>query len=414
MTHTNLEQIAVESVATDDSSRATRKKTPSAVICALIGLLATLTISLSGWALLSWRQESVEQLHSQCRRLSAQQEWTALGRVAAQWSAREPQKADPWLYLAAADEGLKDWPKVIQHLEHVPRSDKRAVAALVRKSSIEFETLDRPWDGVHTCDEVLRLDPRVLIAHKQSIFFFAMTLQRAEMVRRIRKAISIRRESPESYVYLVSASWLYNGSLYRHNTRWLKSGPESELFQVAQALQVYTSQAKTDPEHAAEFEHIPPAEELLKKYPHNLELVAYFLNRTITEGDLDRVRELLQAVPVEIAEKDCRFWRAKAWCDDAEGHPELAESSLRKAYSLDPYWWQVHFQLYDLLRRQGRTEESAKFFAIYTKSKALSTEIMTLNRSVESLDSTKFCRSMLELAELVGDDAVATVLRERV
>jgi hypothetical protein len=74
----------------------------------------------------------------------------------------------------------------------------------------------------------------------------------------------------------------------------------------------------------------------------------------------------------------------------------------------------VHFQLYDLLRRQGRTEESAKFFAIYTKSKELSTEIMTLNRSVESLDSTKFCRSMLELAELVGDDAVAAVLRERV
>ena len=66
----------------------------------------------------------------------------------------------------------------------------------------------------------------------------------------VRRAIRLRRESPESYVFLVSASWLYPGSMYRTNTRWLESDPKSETFQVAQAMQVYTSQAKSDPERA--------------------------------------------------------------------------------------------------------------------------------------------------------------------
>ena len=356
---------------------------------------------------------SVATLARQCREMSAASRWNELAPVARQWAGIEPRRAEPWLYQAEAAEGLKEWENVVQFLDRVPRGDSRAVAALVRKATAEFENLNRPWDGMKTCDEVLELDPRVLVAHKQTIFFCAMTLQRAEMVRRIRRAIQVRREGPESYVYLVSASWLYSGSLYRHNTAWLEADPDNETFQVARALPVYTSQAKSDLEHAAEFEHIPPAEQLLQKYPQNVELVAYFLNRGITEGDLDRVRELLQAVPPSLADADPRIWRARAWCEDATGESELAERSLRRAFELDPYWWQIHFQLHDLLRRTGRREESAAFFKIYQASKDLSIEIRTLDQSIEGLDNQKFCRSLLELAESVHDDDVAVALRER-
>ncbi len=373
------------------------------IVCALAG----------GWLVRHGRRESVVVLTQKCRELSAQGNWDELASVSERWAGLDPHQANPWLFRAEAAEGRKDWAHVVEYLDRVPRDDRRAVAALVRKAAAEFENLNRPWDGVATCDEVLRLDPRVLIAHKQTIFFHAMTLQRAEMVRRIRRAIQVRRESPESYVYLVSASWLYSGSLYRHNTEWLKSDPDSEVFQVAQAMQVYTSEAKSDLEHAAEFEHIPPAEELLQRYPHNVELLAYFLNRSITEGDLDRVRELLRAVPQDLADADARFCRARAWCEDTMGESSSAEMSLRRAFELDPYWWQIHFQLHDLLRRVGRHDESARFFKIYTVSKALSTEIKTLDRSVESLDDQKFCGSLLELAELIEDEEVAVALRER-
>jgi len=378
----------------------------------LIVLVPLACVPVGYWLSNHWHRRSGIAFSRECRQLSAQRAWNELASVSTQWACVEPQKADPWLYRAEAAEGLKDWGNFVQALDRVPRSDPRAPESLIHKAAAEFEFLNRPRVGVQTCDEVLRIEPRLLIAHKQAIFFCAMTLQRAEMVRRIRRAIQVRRESPESYVYLAGASWLYSGSLYRHNTQWLTSDPDNEMYQVARALQVYTSGAKSDLERAAEFEHIPPAEQLLQQYPQNLELVAYFLNRSITEGDLDRVRELLSAVPEHLADDDSRFWRARAWCDDAIGESASAEQSLRRAFALDPYWWQLHFQLHDLLRRRGQLEESAKFFKIYQISKALSIVIKT-HQSVESIDEQGFCRSLLELAELIEDDEVASALRER-
>jgi tetratricopeptide (TPR) repeat protein len=379
----------------------------------LIVLALIVGVPAGGWLFCHFRRESVVALSRQCRDLSAQNNWDELAKVSERWARVDPHQATPWLFRAEAAERLKDWAHVVEYLDRVPRDDSRAIPALARKAVAEFENLNRPLDGMKTCDEALRIDPRLLMAHKQTIFFCAMTLQRAEMVRRIRRAIEVRRESPESYVYLLSASWLYSGSIYRHNTRWLEADPDNEMYLVARALQVYVYEVKSDLAQAAEFEHIPPAEELLQTYPHNLELVAYFLNRTIAEGDVDRVRELLRAVPPELADADARFWRAKAWCEDTDGEARQAERSLRRAFELDPYWWQIHFQLHDLLRRLGRHEESARFFKIYKIAKDLGNEVKTLSQSVESLDDQGFCRSLLELAELIEDDDVAIALRER-
>jgi len=118
-------------------------------------------------------------------------------------------------------------------------------------------------------------------------------------------------------------------------------------------------------------------------------------------------------VPANLADSDARFWRARGWCEDSTGELESAERSFRQAFELDRYWWQIHFQLHDLSRRLGRREESARFFKIYQVSKSLSTTIMTLEQSVEGLNHQEFCRSMLELAELIEDDEVVTALRGR-
>jgi tetratricopeptide (TPR) repeat protein len=361
-----------------------------------------------------WRGDSVSELNRKCHSLSLHSQWNELAEVAARWAVLQPQSAEPWLMRAEAAEGMEDWAHVVEFLDHVPRNDPRAVGIQIRKATIQFENLNQPRAGVKTCDELLKLDPRVLPAHKQIIFFYTLTLQRAEMVRRIRQAIRMRRESPESYVYLVGTSWLYSSSLYRHNSRWLESAQNDETFEVAQALQVYVSEAKTDLLHAADFEHIPPPEQLLEKYPHNLELVAYFLNQSISDGDLDRVLELLEAAPQELSEADARIWRARAWVADVNGDFAAAEQALRKAFELDPYWWQIHFQLHDLLRRRGRQEESAKYFEVYRISKALATEIKTLTKSAESMNNRKFLESVLKLAEFANDEEVATALKERI
>ncbi len=356
----------------------------------------------------------VASLSRDCFRLSKENRWTELAPVSERWSIVEPHKAEPWLFRAEVAENTKDWENLIRFLDRVPRDDRRAIAALVRKAAAEFEYLNRPWDGIRTCDEVLKLDPRVLLAHKQGVFFCVMTLQRAEVVRRIRHAIRMRRESPWSYAYLASASWMYSASIYRQNTRWLESDPDNETLLVARALHVYTSEVQSDLERASEFTDIPSAEEMLQRFPKNQELIAYFVNKNITDGNLELVQQLLDVIPREQSDADARFWRGRAWCEDALGQFDKAERSLKRAFELDPYWWKVHFQMHDLMRRLGRHEDSAKFLKIHQASWLLSAEIMTSNRTIDQLDEQKICRMMLDLADLIGDDEVAIVLRERV
>ncbi len=385
----------------------------------LIGLgiasFGIFAIALIGsWSWHSWHVRTVAALHQNCRKLSAQEHWDDLAVAAERWSQLEPNKAEPWLFAAEAAEGQKEWKQLVESLSRVPANDRRAIAAWLRKATVEFEFLNRPWDGSRSCDRVLELDPRVLIAHKQSIFFHAMTLQRAELMRRIRQAIRARRESPESYVFLISASWLYSGSLYRHNTHWLEADPNNETFRVAQALQIYASEAKQDLEVAAEFEHILPAEELLAQYPRNLELVAFFLKQSISEGNRERVVELLNQLSPEVSQNDPRCWCARAWLQELDGDLAAAENSLRNANALDPYWWQVHYQLHDLLRRMNRPDESAHYLKIYDVSHDLAIQITRLNRSENGFDDPKFCISLLKLAQLVDDKEVVEALQKRV
>ena len=361
-----------------------------------------------------FQKRSIVAYEQQCHELKVKKDWTQLAKIAEAWSAIEPTVADPWLYRGEAAEGLSDWKSLVQYLDRVPRSDPRAVGALLTKAIVEFEKLNRPWDGAKTCDEVLELNPLVLVAHKQTVFFYMMTLQRKEALRRVRRAIHLRRESPETYVFLVSATWLNPAALYQNNTIWLESDPENEIFEVARAMPIYTTSAKDDPKQAEVVEHIPAAEKLLEKYPQNPELLAFFIGLGITNGDLDRVQELLKTFPRELADTDARYWRARAWCEDALGEYELSEKSLRRGFALDPYWWVIHFQLHDLLRRLGRIDEATYFHNAYQIAKDLSIKITSLNKSPENLDERKFCRELLVLAELIEDDEVIDTLKERV
>ena len=86
---------------------------------------------------------------------------------------------------------------------------------------------------------------------------------------------------------------------------------------------------------------------------------------------------------------------------------------LSRALELDPYWWQLHFQLHDLLRRRGRADESEREREIYKVTHVISLAIMTMNRTEEGFDNPKFSGTLVKLAELVGDDDVAAALRER-
>ena len=401
--------------AFSESSRAPRKRS-SHLGWRRLGMLVVGSIA-AGFALWGYAngiKNSIARCELECRAASKQKQWDQLAIAADRWTTLAPHAPDAWLFCAEAAEEQKDWARLIASLNHVPRTDARFLGVLVRKGIAEFEQLNRPFEGLRTCDAILATDPRVLLAHKQAIYFCAMTLQRREMVRRIRGAIRLGRESPDSYVFLASVSWSISDSLYQCNTKWLMTDPNNEILVVAQAMPVYNSQAKQDLEAAPEFRHIPDGETLLEKYPRNGELIAYFLDKAIANGELDRVQALLGRIPPPEQDTDARFLRARAWVHDTLGDPAEAEQALKLALSLDPYWWQLHFDIHELLRRQNRTAESTDFLQKYQLARELGMTVRGIKHFDASFEDPKFSKLMLNLAELVHDDEVANGLRKRI
>lgn len=378
----------------------------------LIALLAVL--ASGGWlGARAWHRSSIESARLACRTASGRQNWPALTAAADEWLQLDRQSSDAWLFRAQAAEGVEDWAELARCLGQVSQSDRRLLPSLLKKMQVESERLHRPFDSLRTADEILALDERVLLAHKQGVFVCAMTMQRQELVRRVRRAISLRRESPESYVFLASASWLVSSTAYKYATTWLEADPANEALTVAQALPVYTSEAKTDLEFAATFEHIPPPEALLQKYPTNPELIAYFLEPAINNGDLDRVRTLLDAIPPERQAGDARFLRAQAWLQDVSGELEQAEQTLKRALAVDCYWWQLHHHRHDLLRRLNRPTEASEALERYKLAVDLAVAIRGLKRYEQSFEDSRFTQLLLKLAELCHDHELVNALQLR-
>ena len=382
-------------------------------------MLFVLPVAL--WGFFQWRESARQQLVQQCQRLQGEKNWDELRKSADQLARIEPASAEPWIYKAAACEETRDLEAMIASIDRIAESHPRFAELQVHKLQAEFRELNRPWDGLKTCDRVLDVNPLVMPAHEESINFCLLTLQRAEMVRRIRRAINCRRERPEDYVFLATTSWFYHAAVYAANSTWLKSNP-SEVFEVAQAIPVYLSHGKTG-ENAAQFVDIAPVEQLINRYPENLELLNYLIQKYIDYGNMKAVEILLDRVPkTKDAEGDARLWRARAICQDAKGDLSAAAESLQKAFQCDPYWWTVHHELHQIYHRLGKQTLADRFHAIYEAGRVEAETISMINYHLSlenknkefTLANKKLLRPILKVATMVEDWTVVEAIRNRI
>lgn len=372
------------------------------------GAFACLIVIMAG--LVWWQIPSEQNLRTQCRDFRKKANWKQLASLSEYWTRRQPKSAEAWLFRAEAAQGLQDFAKVADYLGRVPADDKRAIPAWLERVAILFEKLNQPLEAVATCHEILKLDPRVTVARDRIIFFEALTLQRAALMRDIRDAIKEKRESQEGYVYLVGAHWLYFSNQYELNTKWLEASPDNEMFQVSRAMQVIMSNAKDNPKRAAEFEHIPGPDELLKLYPKNIEIVVYHLERRMADGDVDGVKQLLDAVP-EAGVLDARYLSVRSWWHEAQGDLKAAEEDVLRSLKIDPYGWQAYHILAGLERRKGNLREVQRLEHLYGESKKLR-DVVTRMPNAKAI-TPELLQDIQRFAEESGDSQVATALRAR-
>lgn len=421
MTETDTETIVreTEQALTNDATKQPGNFRWTRFRVASILVFFALPVGL--WGFYQLWQRSRHQLVEKCQRLQAEKNWNELRKSADQLAMIEPASAEPYIYKAAACEETKDFEAMVAAIDRIAESHPRFAELQVRKILAEFRELNRPLDGLKTCDRLLDINPLVMQAHEQSINFCLLTLQRAEMVRRIRRAINCRRERPEDYVFLATASWFYHAAVYAASTSWLKSNP-SEVFEVAQALPVYLVHGKTG-ENADRFVDIVTPEQMFNRYPDNLELLNYLIQNYIDYGNMKAVEVLLDRVPKTIAaEIDARLWRVRAVCAETKGDLSAAADFLQKAFQCDPYWWKVHYDLHQIYHRLGKQELANRFHAIYEAGRPVAESISMINfhLSLEnknkefSLANKKLLLPIFRVAMMIEDRDVVEAIRIRI
>ena len=385
--------------------------------CLLIGL--SLIVGVVGWW--GWRNGCATFFRQGCLRAQADGDWEATEQQALLWASYAPGSAAPFVYAAEAALARQAMPRAAAYLDLVPNDDPAAVPALLERVDMLFADLADPFAAEQTCRRILAIDPTTGDAHQRLTFFYAVTLQRTLLANQARQAIQHGCELPEAYVYLVAADWITLSNIVRVNQPWQARWPDEELFLVAiargevsargQDLSPENDEAAATGEHATAQEPIATMRTLRKRFPGNLELLAFALERAITAGDQEAVATLLAAVP-KSGTQDNRFWRFKGWLHGVRQEFDEAHQAFHHALSLNPFDFLTRHYLADVARKRGETETASQLAVLARSGRQLRRTIME-QPEVRSM-SLPVMQEIAEYIDACGEPTIAERLYSRI
>lgn len=362
----------------------------------------------------------VNSLEKQCKAALQAKDWKRLQVVAAEYQSWVPDKATPTIMLAEAFNQQGQLLQTVNLLQQLPDTDPLTAPALLERSSLLFGPLNRPLEAAETLERALRINARLSEARRRLIYFYAFTLQRRKMVTHAYAAIQNNCDLPETYVYLIAQDWLSFSNAFDENSRWLKSNPEEEVFLVARAIYRVTSKALdeiSDPNYVEKLDekgipvHRRVLAEYFQRFPHNPELLAYYLRESTTNGNAAETARLLALVPPEAAD-DNRFWRFKGWLHNVNGELAEAETSYRRALTLNPYDYVSQHQFAAVKRRRNQVDQVEMLEDLAREGQLIRREILQL-KDVTQVPPHLMLR-LAKHAAACGDTLVANQLIRRI
>ena len=398
---------------------ATKTKPPRRIGRALVtgALLAAGLLGLWGWN--KWREALPASLRQQARQAAARGRWQEAASLAARRIELDPHDGEAWLLQARAAHEQHNLAESARILAAVPEDCPQKEEALRALVELQMGPQNAPLAAEQTLRQMLDRDPLSEFAHQRLIFFYAITLQRQKMVRQIRRAMQLQREPIEAYTYLFFADELDFTNGAEVNRRWLAGDPNSELFRVAEAFNIAKALAGGAPRDELEvvqrirrmadgLERVMA--ELLQRYPRNLELLAWHVERAIERGDLDGTVEHLARLPPE-ADLDNRFWRFSGWAKARLGFQGEALADYDHALQLHPLDWSTRNLKAGLRRAQQEFDDVDKLQQLVTTARELARAVKVLpdGRSVPA----SLLARLADFAMECGDELYATSLRRR-
>lgn len=381
--------------------------------CAIVVVLFLVSYS-SYWGYTRWNENRIRKFREECLQHQSTSDWPHMEEVARRWTAIDPHTADPWLFLAIAIQEQGDLKASAAVLNQLPDKDPKTIPGLLELSALQFGPLNKPLDGVATCQRILNINPRILEARRRVIFFNAICLQRTKMTTQIYESIEFACEPRESYVYLMLGDAPIFSNGFQTANHWLQNEPDSELFLVARTVQLAENLAILKEPTTESKAQLDRAEQILTDYGHqfpgNTVVLWYFLKSAIRRSDIEEVGKLLAKVPQDAGDESV-FWRYRGWYHAQVGEIEEAEAAYVKSASLTPLDAQVWHELADVLRRRGKLTEADNLQHIAANGRQLRLELQKLKDAATVSDLQ--LESIRQYAQACGDHAVADALRKR-
>ncbi len=383
----------------------------------LSGLVLVLIPALGWGGYLGWHWFQSRSFRQQCEAARIAEDWRFERQIAGQWAAWDPDAGRAWWYAAEAAQNLEDYEDLADCLGQVPKSDPKALIALVEKANLEWTALNRPMSAIQTSQQILAIEPRITEIQSRVISFYAMNLQRAPMLKAIRAAMTIGSEPKESYPYLVMADILTFSNGEKLNSRWLASAPDEIRFKVALAVHMsmnFTQSAEAGESPEVIELHREAKQQLqwfLDKLPHDPVLLTHIMHRAYRESDLTRMGELLQLIDEQSID-DHMVWVFRGWYHLETGDLDDAEEALREALRLHPLSPLAHHESAKLLRKMQRPEaEIEREQRLAATGRELRTALLQTPTAVEA--SAKLLAEIQAYAEACGDEQVSQALKYR-
>ena len=378
------------------------------VVCALI--------LLSAWpSYATYRYIRSRQFKSICESTRAKEDWLGLLESSGKWVQWNPDAAQGWWYAAEAAQELKDFEDLARCLGNIPESDPKAILAYTEKANLEWTVLNRPLDAIRTSTQVLEMDARVLEIHSRVISYYAMTMQRAPMLKAIRNAIAAGAEPKETYTYIMMADVLAFTNGDTINTLWLSAEPDEVRFKIGLAIQTAVKLTMSEESLRTE-ESVELNKEAAQQLDWFLEnqhgdpvLLSYMLHRAYLAGDVDGAAKLLIQVD-DRGIDDHMIWVYRAWYHTMVDEFEEAEKSILEAIRLHPMSPLAHHEYANLLRRLQRSEVSDQQ-RIAAYGKQLRSDIMRIESASDV--TTVLLIQIQSYAEACGDIQISKSIQKR-
>jgi tetratricopeptide (TPR) repeat protein len=350
-----------------------------------------------------------------CEEARELNDWRTLREMSQHWVDWDPRAGRAWWYAAEAAQELEDIEDLADCLGNVPKTDVKALFAYVEKANLEWTILNRPMEALRTSEQILEIDPRVLEIHSRVISFYAMTMQRAQMLKAIRASLAAGAEPKEAYTYIMMADVLAFTNGDTINTRWLAAAPNEIRFKIGLAIQtavkVTMNQEALRTEESVQLNR--EAEQQLKwfleKQPGDPVLLSYMLHRAYLAGDVNGAAELLLQVDDRSID-DHMIWVYRAWYHTMMEDFEAAEESILEAIRLHPMSPLAHHEYANLLRRLQRPEVADQQ-RIAAYGKQLRSDIMRIESAADL--TLELLIRMQSYADACGDVKISNSIQKR-